>query len=163
MTTPGAEKVVSLADRPQRRDWHDTLVPDGIYQVAFVRERRSRRFKRITWDCTFTIVDEGEHHGLPLYFPLDVRSEGRVLSPLCAFVEAYLVGSGGGRRRLPANLWQWRPSRFLKSCLFLAQLRKVTRSPRGHDRPEGQHYSRIARLVERFAGTPPCMRSEPQA
>ena len=45
-------------------DAYEKLVPEGEYVVGFFREVQ---FRRPTWETIWTIADEGEHFGRPLY------------------------------------------------------------------------------------------------
>lgn len=141
------------------RNPRDTLVDPGTYRVAFVRERRREMFGRVNWHLDFEILDAGEHTHKRVLFPLRAVPKGAAPTPGYDLVKAFAVATG---RKPPADLWRWRPRRFLSECVFDAQIRTIERDSKGHPVHPVLRYSRIERLIERIAGTPPCLRVDSQ-
>ncbi len=138
----------------EERSARNTLVSPGRYRVVFDRERLEHLFGRRVWLVQFAIADQGEHLGAPLIYPLTALQEKRAPALGSAYVRAYAIATG---RRPPRDLWRRRPRWFLSGCMFLAEVRTITRNSQKQELPAVLHYSRVDHLVERIAGSPPCL------
>ena len=133
----------------------EALVPDGEYEVAFLREKKYRAYGgKWLWLVEFQIAN-GPFLGskLPIWFRLPV--DGDQMRRAHAMSQAWVNATG---LPPPRNLGRFRPSRFLSDCILLARVRAVVRDSHGVKRPREASYSRIDHLISREAGIPPCLR-----
>jgi hypothetical protein len=136
-------------------DPYETLVPPGEYIVGFLRnEERFPFYGRMCWRCCWQLLDEGPYSGLTLYSWFNLPEADAPIRPSHALYQAYVVATG---LRPPKDLAEHRPSWFLGDCQFRAMVRTVDRDPNGVKRPEAASYSRVAFLIERVEGVPPCL------
>jgi hypothetical protein len=155
---PASAKVLEIPreePEPDADDW-PVLVPPGEYDLAFVSEEKfyNPLWRRWVYCILMKIMDTGEHFGkiIPFYLnaiPKDKRpTTGRYI------YSAYLVST---ERRPPKDLWRRRPSSFMDGCVFRAKVRTSMTDSHGVKLPEAGHKSKVKCLVERIAGTPPCL------
>jgi len=136
-------------------DPYETLVVPGEYVVGFLRdEKNCRYYGRTSWRCAWQILDEGPFSGLVLYNWFNIPQPDAPLRPGHALWQAYVVATG---LRPPKDLAEHRPSWFLGDCQFRAKVRTVDKDPNGVKRPDTASYSRVAFLIERTEGLPPCI------
>ncbi len=138
-------------------DPYETLVPEGEYTVALVSEDRCVLFGRPTWETVWVILDEGLHHQKLLYCWWRIPKKDERIRPSLALAEAYAIAT---ERRPPRDLARRKPSSFLSDSQFAARVRPVTKNRHGVERPAAANYSRVACLVKRVAGTPPCLQRQ---
>ena len=136
-------------------DPYETLVPEDEYTVALVREARCIQFRRPTWETTWLIMDSGRYFRLPVYCWWRIPDAGAPVRPSLAFASAYSIATA---LRPPRDLARRKPFWFAGGCQFLARIRTVDHNSDGVKRPETASYSRLAFLIGRTAGTPPCIR-----
>jgi hypothetical protein len=99
-------------------------------------------------------LDEGEYSGLPLYSWFNYPEPGAPIRHGHALWQAYVVATG---LRPPKDLAKHQPTWFLGDCQFRAKVRTVDKDPNGVKRPDTANYSRVAFLIERIEGCPPCL------
>ncbi len=137
-------------------DPYETLVPSGEYVVGFLRgEEKYRYYGRMCWRCSWQILSEGPHSGLVLYSWFNVPPPGAPITHSHGLYQAYVVATG---LRPPKDLAEHRPSWFLGDCQFQAEIRTVDRDSNRVKRPNAASYSRVAFLIKRIEGLPPCLR-----
>ncbi len=137
-------------------DPYETLVPPGTYLVGFLRDEDKYRFYgRMCWRCSWQILDEGPYSGVVVYNWFNIPPSDAPIRPGHGLYQAYVVATG---LTPPKDLAEHRPSWFLGDCQFRAKVRTVDKDPHGVKRPDTANYSRVAFLIERIEGLPPCLR-----
>ena len=138
-------------------DPYETLVPPGEYTVGFIRiEEKCVYFGRESWRCRWQILDEGPYSGLILFNWFNLPKADAPIRRGHALWQAYAVATD---LIPPKNLAEHRPSWFLDDCQFRAKVRTVDKDPNGVKRPDAASYSRVAHLIERIEGRPPCLQN----
>jgi hypothetical protein len=135
-------------------DPYETLIPDGEYEVTFVSAEKFPSFNRWVWASRFVVVD-GPYAGSHLYLFMNVPKIRAGRTPSASISIAYEVATG---RKSPPKVARIKPQTFLKDCTFRAAVRVVKKDRTGRTRSECARHSVIDHLVDRVAGTPPCIR-----
>ena len=151
-------KVVEIVGdelEPDGDDW-PVLVPPGEYELAFVSDEKFYNpiFGRWIWNISMKIMDAGEHCGKIIPFYLDAIPMGKRPTSGWYISSAFLIAT---ERRPPKDLCRRRPRSFMDGCVFRAQVKTSMRDSHGVKLPEAGHKSKVKCLVERIAGTPPCL------
>lgn len=149
--------AVERADGGDRRDGNpqETLVPEGDYQVAYMRYETGFVYDRTVWFVRCEIIDEGPHFGAPLLRYYNEPRRDRPLPRSHNLALDYLALAG---RRPPRKL---KPDQLLSGCIVLARVVTVREQRKGRRPtllPEGAHYSKIDAFLRITTGCPPCMR-----
>lgn len=134
-----------------------TLLPPGEYTLAFLDETKFFHpiWKRVVWNISMKIMDEGAHFGKLIPYYLNAIPKKERPKPGRYITSAFLIAA---EMRPPKDLWRRRPSWFMGGCAFRARVRTSKRDSHGVELPEAGHKSKVECLLERVAGTPPCLR-----
>jgi hypothetical protein len=153
--TPEQANVAQEAE--DEANW--PFVPPGEYSVAFVSETRFFHpvWKRVVWNISMKIIDEGEHFGTVVPYYLNAIPKGGRPRSGRYITSAFLVAT---EIRPPKDFWRRRPSSFMEGCVFRARVRTSKKDSHGVELPEAGHKSKVECLLKRIAGTPPCLRAD---
>ena len=149
--------VEIISDEPEPDgDDSPVLVPPGEYELAFVSDEKFYNpiWRRWIWNISMKIMDAGEHFGKVIPFYLDAIPMGKRPTSGWYISSAFLIAT---ERRPPKDLCRRRPRSFMDGCVFRAQVKTSMRDSHGVKLPEAGHKSKVTCLVERIAGTPPCL------
>lgn len=124
------------------------LVPDGDYQVGFVRAARGRFRARERIFIWFRIITPGAQHGVELYLvcPCPANGEKKFGVGSKLFAAAAVAMGRFPRRRDRLS------TRLFAGKVFLARTRTVTSDSDQQLRQPRDHYSVIDKLIRLEAG-----------
>jgi hypothetical protein len=141
-------------DERDPKDPYATLLPEAAeYTVAFVSDQRKDDYGNEKYNILMEIA-EGPERGRRIHLftpPIPKKKSPRPNFKYCAIWVACT------ERRPPKDLWKRRPRNFMKDCLFRVSVTTVKKNSKGFDQPTQLHYSKVDRILERVAGTPPCL------
>lgn len=140
-------------DERDLRDLYAAPLPEGEYIVGFISDQRQPNFGKDSYIIIMEIA-EGAESGRRILFPVPCIPNKKRPRPNFKYCATWVACTG---RRLPQNLWLRRPGNFMKDCLFRVCVTTVKKNSKGNDRPTQLYYSKIDRILERVAGTPPCL------
>jgi hypothetical protein len=123
------------------------LVPNGEYEVFFLRAIKRDMWKRDKLFLWFRIVTAGEWNGQDIYMVCNVAHDGR-WTPSCKFYLAWVLAAGrrpNRRDRLSTNVF--------RNKIFRARVKVVTTTAKRVNRTPEQQYSVIDDLLEVCAGS----------
>lgn len=130
------------------------LVPNGQYEVFFVRASKRDMWKGDKLFLWFQIVTAGEWYGQDIYMVCNVAPNGR-WTPSCKFYMAWVLAAGtrpNRRDRMSTNVF--------RNKVFRARVKVVTTTAKRINRTPEQQYSVIEDLLEVCAGSD-CHITEP--
>jgi hypothetical protein len=133
-----------VEDRP-------VLIPEGQYEVGYLRA--SKRFKGFGRDNVFLyfqIVTPGEHFGLELYLPLRISPRKGCTAMAASSKLARSVAVALGR---PASRFDRISTKVFKGKQFRVSVETIEKDSKRNPLPRETHYSVIAMLLEKTAGT----------
>jgi hypothetical protein len=149
-----SKEYINQEPRAKAAHPYETIVPEGKYEVAFIRCEEGTAYREKRWFGHFEIVDLGnQHHGKPVLRFWNIP-KGRVARTSNLFRDYVAVTN----RRPPMQ--GIKPDKFLKGCIVEVEVVTVEHRNEGRQRikfPESCHYSKINRILRRTAGTPPCL------
>jgi hypothetical protein len=157
--TRGTSKLCPSSEAKLQAEHEENwpFVPPGEYTVAFLKDEKITIWKRSVWVVSMQIMDEGEHYEKIIPYYLNALPKEKRPTPGWYISSAFDKGTG---RKPPKDLWRRRPRSFLADCIFRARVRSIKKDSLGVERSEGAYTSRVQCLLERIAGTPPCLRGE---
>lgn len=122
------------------------LIPDGAYEVVFVRAEEKVLWGRPKVFLQFRIMEAGAYLGQVLFMAVTFPSHGRfALSSKYLQQWSLAAGKRPGRRDRMST-------RIFRNKVFLAKVRTVTQSSDGNDRPLDSQYSVIDKLLKVLTG-----------
>ena len=122
------------------------LIPDGEYEVAYIRAEKKWMWGREKLFLWFQILTLGEYNGVRLYMACQLPT-GKKIRDSSKLGRALVLALGQ------------KPDRFdrfslkvLKNKLFMAKVRTVTQSSKQSKLSAAQQYSIIDELTEKIVG-----------
>lgn len=140
-------------DERDLRDLYAAPLPEGEYIVGFISDQRQSNFGKDSYKILMEVT-EGAESGRRILFPVPCIPNKKRPRPNFKYCATWVACTG---RRPPKDLWKRRPRNFMKDCVFRASVSTVTKDSKGAIRPIQLRYSRIDQILERVAGTPPCL------
>ena len=126
------------------------LIPEGDYEVGFVRPEETHLWGRKKLFLHFQTVETGDYHGTVLFMSMNLPTHGR-LSRSSKFFQSWVLAAGKEPNRLDRM-----STRIFRGKIFLARVRTVTTfihaSRKVKKREPTTFYSIIDHLIERRAG-----------
>lgn len=123
------------------------LIPEGKYEVGFLREEKKWLWGRENIFLHFQIVDFGAFQGVELYMACNApkkNKQGKM--PISSkYYQAWVLAKG----KRPDRFDRMTPQVF-RGKLFLAQVRTVDKTAQNVPRHPLLHYSIIDHLLERL-------------
>jgi len=101
-------------------------------------------------------IHSGPYEGRHLLYAVACLPEKRRPKPSFKFCELYAAVSGG--RRLPKDLWRRSPRNLLAGAILRVRVATVKKNAIGKSKPENLWYSKIDKVIDIIAGTPPAFR-----
>lgn len=127
------------------------LIPEGNYEVGFVRaERKDHLWGRSKIFLHFRVLTPGDHHGKSLFMGMNLPTNGNV-SLSSKFLQQWTIASGCPSRRRDRL-----STKAFKNKVFLGAVRTVTKyvhtTGKLKDRDPSTFYSVVDHLIEVRAG-----------
>lgn len=147
-------RAVQSLEVAASKDPRQTVIPEGEYEVAFLRWEQGKAFgSRLTWFGHFKVVELGDYFGEPLVRYWNAPNKTIARNSNLGLDYMAVVG-----RRPPST--GLKPHMFLTNCTVRAKIVMVKTNSRSTDElPEECWYSKIDQITGLLNGTPPCLQS----
>ena len=116
-------------------------IPEGEYQVEFLRKEVRTLWKAQKLILWFRILDFGEINGVQIFMACSMP-EGNKWGPGYKFLRAYALATG----RLP-DRFDRVSTKVFRGKIFIAEVRTVTKNSQQKDIPPAAQYSIISNLT----------------
>ncbi|GJL57812.1 MAG: hypothetical protein NPIRA03_06690 [Nitrospirales bacterium] len=122
------------------------LIPEGIYDVAFLKAHRMRIGKAPRLLMYFQICDPGQYHGIVLIMGVNYPKNGKKKwGALSKMAECYRIAAGRNPDRFDVGRVS---TSIFKGKVLAAKVSTVKRGRNQISRDESSHYSVIEKLVD---------------